>query len=549
VILFAPRFDRIWHPRRMYGITPAPASDSPAPGDAQAAFRELVLRAIPQGLFALDANDAIVPPLTPSLAALFRRTDFVGVSFSDLLKPVVPKKFLNLACKHLAALRASPQDQALSESNPLLDLEVRFATGSGTNDLLHFAFEFTPMNIPGEPGTLLVRVTDRTTALLQAREIEDLRMQVRTQSDILQTLLHLGPARFASIVTSTDTAMNAINEILRRPAREQPAFRDKLEQTLAEVDRIGRNVATTRLGALSQAAKQFEAALLDLRGRPVLSGNDFLPLAVKLDELFVQFSLVQSLTRTIEAPRTMDPTGEADGPSRPTIAGSDRTVAPKFVAQLLERNGTAVPESAAAGTLAHTFARLTENAAQEFGRSVTLQCIGLEEIPPDYQSTVKNVGIQLIRNAVMHGIESSAERATFGKPPIGRLTLAFSTLADGSYELIFEDDGRGIDPDTVREIAISKALLTPGAAVSLGDRQVLKFIFKAKFTTLDHAPGEKRHGTGLAFVRRYVHDVGGIISIGSEPGRAARFKVSLPPLASGAVAASDESDAAHQLKG
>ena len=406
------------------------------------------------------------------------------------------------------------------------------------------------MNIPGEPGTLLVRVTDRTTALLQAREIEDLHLQVRTQSDILQTLLHLGTTRFAAIVNSTDTAMNGINEILRRPAREQPAFRDKLEQTLAEVDRIGRNVATTRLGALSQAAKQFEAALLDLRGRPVLSGNDFLPLAVKLDELFVQFSLVQSLTRTVELPRTLDSPGETDGVSRPTIAGSDHTVAPKFVAQLLERQaGAAAPESASAGTLAHTFSRLTENAAQEFARSVALHCSGLEEIPPDYQSTVKNIGIQLIRNAVMHGIEPSAERATYGKPPVGRLSLAFSTLADGSYELIFEDDGRGIDPDTVREIAISKALLTPGAAVSLGDRQVLKFIFKAKFTTLNHAPGEKRHGTGLAFVRRYVHDVGGIISIGSDPGRAARFKVSLPPIPVNAGAESGDSDAAHQFKG
>jgi len=542
----------------MRGKNEPPTPNQHATGAAQGALQELLLRTIAQGLFALDAGDTIIPPLSPSLAVLFRRTDFIGVRFSDLLRPIVPKKFLNLACQHLSALRASPQDGALSESNPLLDLEVRFANGSGTNDLLHFAFEFTPMNIPGEPGTLLVCVTDRTTALLQAREIEDLRAQSRTQSDILQTLLRLGATRFASIVQSTDTAMNSINEILRRPAREQLAFRDKLEQTLAEVDRIGRNAATTNLSALSQAAKQFETSLLDLRSRPVLSGNDFLPLAVKLDELFVQFSLVQQLTRTIDTPRALDSVGEADGVSRPTFAGSDRTVAPKFVVQLLERPASAAapinspvsaPDGASAGTLAHTLVRLTENAAQEYARSVALQCSGLDEIPSDYQSTVKNIAIQLIRNSVMHGIESSAERANVGKPEIGRLNLAFSTLADGSYELVFEDDGRGIDPETVREIAISKALITPGAAITLGDRQVLKFIFKSKFTTLEHVPGQKRHGTGLAFVRRYVHDVGGVISIGSEPGRAARFKISLPPTATGAGAESDETDAAQELRG
>jgi two-component system, chemotaxis family, sensor kinase CheA len=535
----------------MYGMTDPMGADSPAPSDAQKAFQELLLANIPQGLFALDARDTIVAPLTPSLAALFRRSDFLGLSFSDLLKPIVPKKLLNLACKHLAALRTAHKHSGLSETNPLLDLEVRFATGDGTHDLLHFAFEFTSMSIPGQPGTLLVRVTDRTTPLLQAREIEDLQLQVRTQSDILQTLLRLGTTRFSSIVNSIDTVMNTINEILGRPAREQPAFRDKLEHTLAAVDRIGKQVAATQLGALSRAAQQFESALLDLRGRAVLSGNDFLPIAVKLDELFVQFSLVQSLTRTIDTPRPPDLGGDGEGLSRRTIAGSDRTVAPKFVAQLLEQQAavTAPPASGSAGTLAHTFARFTENAAHQNGRAVALRCSGLDAIPPDYQSTVKNVAIQLIRNAVMHGIEAGDERVTLGKPPIGQLALAFSALADGSYELVFEDDGRGIDPDTVREIAISKALLTPATAVALGDRQVLKFIFKAKFTTLKQMPGEQRHGTGLAFVRRYVHDVGGLIAIGSEPGRAARFKVSLPPVPADANSGSGDSDFARQLKG
>ena len=197
----------------MRGKNEPPTPDTQATSAAQGALQELLLRTIAQGLFALDAGDTIIPPLSAALAVLFRRTDFIGVRFSDLLRPIVPKKFLNLACQHLLALRASPQDGALSELNPLLDLEVRFANGSGTNDLLHYAFEFTPMNIPGEPGTLLVCVTDRTTALLQAREIEDLRVQSRTQSDILQTLLRLGATRFASIVQSTDTAMNSINEV------------------------------------------------------------------------------------------------------------------------------------------------------------------------------------------------------------------------------------------------------------------------------------------------------------------------------------------------
>ncbi|MFI4890077.1 MAG: ATP-binding protein [Steroidobacterales bacterium] len=526
----------------MYTLVQPPNAPSPAGADAGKAMHELLLSGVPQGIFALDANDAIVAPLSPSLGSLFRRSDLLGIRFEDLLQPIVPKKFLAVALQYLAAMRASPGGSGTVAPAAPLELEVRFAKGRGASDLLYFLFEFTPISIAGEPGTLLVRVTDHTTALLQTREIEDLHLQLRTQSDILQTLLRLGNSRYASILRSTDIAMNSINEILRRPAREQPAFRSKLEQTLVEVDRIGRNVAATNLASLIHAARQFESALLELRDRPALSGNDFLPLAVKLDELYVQFSLVQSLSRFVDSPAGAEVHSDADGVSRPRISGSDLTAEPKLVAQLLERhNSDRSIRSASAGTLAHTFARLTENAAEEEAKPVVLRCSGMDEIPPGYQSTVKNIVIQFIRNAVQHGIESGAERATFGKPRVGQLKLEFTTLPDGSFEMSFEDDGRGIDPDTVREIAVSKAMITPGMARHLGDRQALKMIFKTKFTTLPQSPGEKRHGAGLAFVRRYVHDAGGVISLGSEPGRSTRFKISLPPIATASATPSGES--------
>ncbi len=533
----------------MFTLVQAPPPPPAAPGaDAGKGLQELLLRSLPQGIFALDANDSIVAPLSPSLAALFRRSDLAGIRFADLLQPIVAKKFLVAALQHLADAREPPAGSAAPGWQPPLELEVRFTNGHGANDLLHYSFEFAAMSIAGEPGSVLVRVTDQTTPLLQAREIEDLRLQVRAQADILQTMMRLGATRFAALVRSTDTAMNSINDILRRPAREQTAFRSKLEQTLAEVDRIGRNLAATNLSSLVGAARQFETALLELRDRPVLSGNDFLPLAVKLDEFYIQFSLVQSLSRFVDAPAPMESVRDMDGVSRPPISGSDVTAEPKFVAQLLERQGADAPPPpvATAGTLAHTFARLTENAAKEQSRPVVLQCSGLHEIPAGYQSTVKNIVIQLIRNAVQHGIEPGAERATLGKPRVGHLNLDFATLPDGSFEMTFEDDGRGIDPDAVREIAVSKLLITPGAARHLGDRQALKMIFKSRFTTLEEAPGEKKHGAGLAFVRRYVHDAGGVISLGSEPGRSTRFKVNLPAIAMSSTAATsaDETHAA-----
>jgi two-component system chemotaxis sensor kinase CheA len=158
---------------------------------------------------------------------------------------------------------------------------------------------------------------------------------------------------------------------------------------------------------------------------------------------------------------------------------------------------------------------------------VALTCIGLHRVPAPYQAAVKNIAIQFIRNAVIHGIEPAAERERLGKKAEGGLSLQFSALPDGSFELRFRDDGRGVDPAQVRQIAVERGLITSAAAARLRDRQAIKLIFQERYSTLasgDHTAT----GAGLAFVRRYVHDARGKIALASDVGKETRFKVSLP---------------------
>ena len=90
--------------------------------------------------------------------------------------------------------------------------------------------------------------------------------------------------------------MKTINGVLKKPAREADAFRSKLEETLEEVDRVRRDAAALKLTGLEAAARLLEDSLQELRSRGALSGSDFLPLAVKLDQLYGQFALLRSLS-------------------------------------------------------------------------------------------------------------------------------------------------------------------------------------------------------------------------------------------------------------
>jgi signal transduction histidine kinase len=501
---------------------------------------DAILQGSAQGLFLLDAKDKILPQVSTSLAALFRRQDFTHLSFEKLIGPLVTAKTLSVARTFVTRLLNAAAPGDAGRENPLDDVEVRLANSDGTFETAHYSFEFNAVDVPDEPRAWLVRVTDITARVQQHRELEDLRTQIQTQGEILRSVLQAGGARFGAFLQRTDASMKAINGVLKKPAREADAFRNKLEETLDEVDRVRRDAAALKLTGLEAAARLLEDSLQELRSRGALSGSDFLPLAVKLDQLYGQFALLRSLTAQASPVAEPDDAPEA----RMTQNGTQVIEAPKFLAEMPQKPAdsqksvgsrkSAVPKAhrmAQAGSLESTLTALTELVAQEHHKTVVLDCSGMQLVPARYQATIKNVAIQLIRNAVMHGVEPSAVRAGAGKPVHGTLHLEFKALPDQSYELRFQDDGCGLDPDKVRATAVAKGLITAEAAVRLRDRQAIKLIFKSGYTTLDSAPGEAPHGAGMSLVRRYVQEAGGKIALATLLGHETRFKVMLPATA------------------
>ena len=488
---------------------------------------DAILKSSEQGLFLLDPKGKILPQVSNSLATLFRRQDFSNLSFEKLIGPLVTAKTLSVARAFVTRLleAAAPGDS--EQSYPLQDIEVRLANSDGSFETAHYSFEFHAVDFPHEPRAWLVRVTDITARVQQHRDLEDLRTHLQTQGEILRSVLQAGGASFGAFLQRTDASMKSINGVLKKPARQADAFRSKLEQTLEEVDRVRRDAAALKLTGLEAAARLLEDSLQDLRSRGALSGGDFLPLAVKLDQLYGQFALLRSLT--LQASPVADPDGAPE--ARITENGTQVIEAPRFLAEMAQKS--AAPKAhrmAQAGSLDSTLMTLTDLVAQEHDKTVVLDCRGMQLVPPRYQATIKNVAIQLIRNAVMHGVETPAARQGIGKPAHGTLHLEFKALSDNSFELHFQDDGCGLDPDKVRATAVAKGLITEDAAARLRDRQAIKLIFKSGYTTMASAPGEAPHGSGMSLVRRYVHEAGGKIALATLLGHETRFKVTLPAL-------------------
>jgi two-component system, chemotaxis family, sensor kinase CheA len=522
-----PRARGLWHPVEVMFIS-AKRHEREKQELISASNRltDAILKTSSVGLFLMDSNGKIQPQVSASLGTLFRRQDFENLTVENLIGPLVSAKTLSTVRTHMTHFLELGHGETAG-SDPLLDVEVKLANADGSFLNAHYSFEFSAVEIAHEPRSWMVRVSDITARTQLHRELEDLRVQVLTQGEILRSVLKAGGTRFGGFLQRTDASMKTINGVLKKPAREAGAFRHKLEETLEEVDRIRRDAAALKLTGLQSAARDFEDALQDLRSRETLSGSDFLPLAVKLDALYGQFALLRSLTSQASSAREAEP---APPDARVTENGTQIIEAPKFLAELAQHAQPAAQRMAAVGSLESTLTTLTDLVAQENHKTVILACSGLNLVPTRYQATVKNVAIQLIRNAVVHGIETAAERETAGKPANATLRLEFNAVPGNGFELSFQDDGRGLDPDKVRGVAVAKGIVTQEEAGRLRDRQAIKLIFKSGFTTMANNDGETKHGSGMSLVRRYVHEAGGKIALASMLGRETRFKVTLPML-------------------
>jgi two-component system chemotaxis sensor kinase CheA/two-component system sensor histidine kinase and response regulator WspE len=133
--------------------------------------------------------------------------------------------------------------------------------------------------------------------------------------------------------------------------------------------------------------------------------------------------------------------------------------------------------------------------------------------------------LHLVRNAIDHGIEHPSERA--GKPPRASLLIQAESVGPNVIVSIV-DDGRGIDPRSVREAAVTRGLLGAEAASSMSDREVMDLLFVHGFSTRAQVGELSGRGVGLDVVRDTVEALGGSASLESQPHHGTRVALSLP---------------------
>ena len=174
------------------------------------------------------------------------------------------------------------------------------------------------------------------------------------------------------------------------------------------------------------------------------------------------------------------------------------------------------------------FPRMVRDLSKDIGKEIELIIEGKEtELDRTVIDEIGDPLVHLIRNSLDHGIELPSVRETSGKERKGTILLK-AEHEGNSVVITISDNGKGIDPKIIGNIALEKELTTEDELAVMDDEQILKFIFAAGFSTAEEITDLSGRGVGMDVVRNKIEGLNGQIELSSEVGVGTLQRIKLP---------------------
>ncbi len=473
---------------------------------------DTIMGAVREGLFLLTPELAIEAKYSAATRQIFSQEELAGADFLDLIRRITPERTHELTARFLRLLfNPAKTDSVIAKINPLKEVEASFPNRSGQLEQKFLTFTFERIREGGEIRHAMVTVADVTARALLALQLKESQQRMERQAELLLSVMHVEPQMLREFIEDAHTELETINTLLREgrsallsiPDRNT-YYRHLADDIFKSVHTIKGTAAMLRIDYFAAAANRFEEKLAALRGRILLDGSDFVPIVLELSEMVDSLAEIRDvLARFAETQRSLKaPTSASDTEMLSALVT-------RFVDDLAEKSGKKVV--------------------------VAFHAPGDLAIPFKYKSALRNVMAQLVRNSIVHGIETPAERQVAGKPEEGHIVVA-ARQNNGNLEFLFKDDGRGIDYKRVIERVQELAKGEPSILEPLIDRgqnrwkpaALDQMIFHPGFSTADQATEDAGRGVGMSAVRDALARLGGQISLRQQRGQFCQFNIVLP---------------------
>jgi len=455
---------------------------------AESARRETddILRTVSEGLLLVKADGSIGTQLSASVHRLFMREIKPGEDFRRLLHSLLTKERAEEADSYLDLLfDPKVKPTLLTQLDPLKDVQIS-APGDTSAKVQYVTFQMTQVREAGRVKELLVTVFDVTQKVQLEHELAATQEAAKSDVDDLIRVLEQEPLLLQDFLLGARSKLADLNQAMRAVRGRSEAYKILVDDAARLVHGIKGEGAALSLTAVSRQAHVMENALAPLLKRRDLSGEDLIPVVFELSRVQDQVERLHKVFARI---------------------GKPAATASQHEPRLMDAMVT-------------NLRSLSERVALSLGKQVRLTAYVDEmALPAEVERVLREALPQLVRNAVVHGIELPSEREKLSKPPVGELRLDIGRAEDGLIEVTVSDDGRGI---AVPEVRRRMAQLRTDSA-QFTDSQVLGFIFDPHFSTASEVTEHAGRGVGLSLVRQIAEKAGAKLRVMTRPNVSTQF--------------------------
>ena len=456
---------------------------------------DVILSNIKQGLFLLDDNLTLGSQYSTFLINIFDEENLYNKNFIDLLKDRINEKNIEAIKSYLEIMfRPDLDEPMLDELNPFDEIKFKYA---GNLPERYFSFRFRKVSSIKEDSdskNIIVVVQDITEQITLSRELKSAREDASRKMNWLLDILHVEPGLLQEFLGSSEQEITKIFDLLDNPEmikNPQPF----LETMYRSMHLLKGNAGLLALNTFAEEAHHVEDIISEFQNKEKITVDDVETLRSKIIRISSSIHDVTSLLDKLS-----------------TIHKQMRTKR-GFENEQLQKS----------------LSNLIKQIAEDNDKKVKLisDKFKLQDFPYNKRLIIRETLIQLIKNAIVHGIEREDERKKQNKTKTGAIEItSFKNKQDYGFKV--RDDGRGIRLEKLREKLVESGKVSKDEIHSWSPERIAASIFFSGISTAINVDINAGRGIGLGAVKDKIESAGGKIEIDFKENKFCEFTVRFP---------------------
>lgn len=474
----------LFHFIRKLGRSDAAADDARKETDE-------ILETVGEGFFLIDKDLNLGHKYSKAMETIFKKEIIPGSRFLDLFVGKVNQKTLDMTKEYIELLFTKRIRENLATSlNPLVRLEIDLSQDNIKPDVHYLTINFKRVQSDDDITHVLGSVIDITNQVVLEQSLEVAESRAKEEIELLSQILQNDPDQISEYLAETKRLLLSINGFIEK-SKSSIDYADIINQSLPAIHKIKGDASALGSELFVSLSHDFENMLKTVQYNTELTSEDLLPIIVQLNTMLAKINSIGGLIDKITK-----------------LGANNRVRSSESRSDVFQKD----------------LQTLSDNVSKDLDKKVSLvfNQINLDLIEEQAAKSLRHVCIQMIRNAIAHGIEESSIRKSIGKPAYGTINVS---IISEPYQtsLVIRDDGCGLSLNKIKRSILESGRLTKKQLIEMDDKSILMHIFYSGISTADKLSKHAGQGIGLTVVKQAIRDLDGRMNLNYKSGSYTEF--------------------------